>query len=308
MSAEKEVKKLSRRDFLRKAGTGATALVAAHIASSTSYAASTGETENGKAWGILINLTRCTGCNSCALACKEVNGLPYPDLPPRALDRDAYTFVDECLTHGENGEEEVCYVKRQCMHCLHPACASACTVSALRKTPEGPVVYDASKCIGCRYCQYACPFGVPTYEWEDPLGLIYKCQMCTSRLSEGQQPACVEACPSSALHFGEREQLLTFARAQIASNPDLYIDHIYGEREVGGTSILYMSAVPFSELDFPALGLEPIPRYAEAIMKLTPVIALTAASIASGLYWISKRRQLASVEIHADMGETGANK
>jgi formate dehydrogenase iron-sulfur subunit len=176
------------------------------------------------------------------------------------------------------------------MHCLSPACVSACTVGALQKTAAGPVVYDAGKCIGCRYCQYACPFGVPSYDWSNPLGLIHKCQMCVGRLAANQPPACVAACSSGALRFGTRKTLLAQARAQIASNPDRYVDHIYGEQEAGGTSVLYLSAVPFAALGFPELGAEPIAHEAEAVMRQTPVVALTVAAVATSLYWLTKRR------------------
>ncbi len=119
---------------------------------------------------------------------------------------------------------------------------------------EGPVVYDSEKCIGCRYCQYACPFGVPTYQWDNVLGLIRKCEMCFSRIGDGVLPACVAACPNGALRFGKRHELLAQAKAQIASRPGHYVDHIYGEHEAGGTSMLYLSDVPFSLLGFPTLG------------------------------------------------------
>jgi formate dehydrogenase iron-sulfur subunit len=163
-------------------------------------------------------------------------------------------------------------------------------VGALRKTPEGPVVYDSGKCIGCRYCQYACPFGVPTYEWDNPLGLIHKCQFCVTRLNEGEKPACAGACPSGALRFGKRREVLAQARAEIETNPGRYVDHVYGEHEVGGTSFLYLSAVPFREVGFPELASEPNPRYAEPVMTKTPVVALTVASMATGLNWILKLR------------------
>jgi formate dehydrogenase iron-sulfur subunit len=191
------------------------------------------------------------------------------------------------------------------MHCLHPACASACTVGALHKKPEGPVVYDSKKCIGCRYCQYACPFGIPTYDWDNPLGLIHKCQFCISKLEAGQKPACVSGCPAGALRFGNRSNLLVEAKAQIATNPGRYVDHIYGEHEVGGTSMLYLSGVPFAQLGLPSLGDMPAPRYAEAVMVKTPIIAASVASLATGLYWLIKRRDmnLAKAEIQISKDE-----
>ena len=163
-------------------------------------------------------------------------------------------------------------------------------VGALQKTSQGPVVYQAEKCMGCRYCQYACPFGIPSYEWENPLGLISKCQLCFARLSQGQEPGCAVACPNGALRFGRREALLAQARAQITSNPGRYVDHVYGEHEAGGTAMLYLSSVPFDRLGFPALSSDAIPHTAEAVMRRTPIIAVTVASAVSGIHWILQRR------------------
>jgi formate dehydrogenase iron-sulfur subunit len=186
------------------------------------------------------------------------------------------------------------------MHCKHPACAAACTVGALRKTPEGPVVYDADKCIGCRYCQYACPFGVPTYEWNNPLGLIVKCQMCVDRLNAGETPACTKACPNGALQFGKREELLGQARARIASNPGRYVDHIYGEKEAGGTAMLYLSPAPFAELGFPTLHGEAPTEAAEGVMVKTPLVAVTVASLVTGAHFLFQRRaEVAAYHLHA---------
>lgn len=278
---------ISRRDFLKSLGAGATAATLVPLVQAPAASASEVSAENS--WGMLIDLTRCVGCESCVLACKESNQLPNPTLIPSQFDTDAYTYLAK-YPEIEYPYEGRIYVKRQCMNCVHPACVSACTVGALTKSPEGPVVYDASKCFGCRYCQYACPFGVPAYEWENPLGLIHKCQFCSERLSEGEKPACAQACPNGALRFGRREELLAQAHAQIESNPGRYIDHIYGEHEAGGTSMLYLSAVPFTDLGFPELDSEPVPRYAEAVMKQTPVVALAVASVASGLSWFFQRR------------------
>jgi formate dehydrogenase iron-sulfur subunit len=293
---------LSRRQFLK---LGTAGVIASGFASSCPAGASEELPASEDAWGILIDLTRCTGCDSCALACRAENGLSDADEPPRQLDNQAYTFVERRETAG--GDQ---FIKHQCMHCLSPACVSACTVGALQKTAAGPVVYDADKCIGCRYCQYACPFGVPSYDWSNPLGLIHKCQMCIDRLAADQPPACVAACSSGALRFGTRKMLLAQARAQIVSNPGRYVNHIYGEHEAGGTSVLYLSGMPFADLGFPELGDEPIPHEAEAVMRKTPVVALTVAAVATSLYWLTKRRNeklsipVASGEVPGSEAET----
>jgi formate dehydrogenase iron-sulfur subunit len=280
---------MSRRAFVKRLGLGAAAVAGCTLLDGTQTAeASTGEVaDTGEAVGVLIDLTRCSGCQSCALACKASNELPLPTEVPAQLDSGAFSFVD---TRPQAGGKSS-YVKRQCMHCLHPACVSACTVGALRKTPQGPVVYDADKCIGCRYCQYACPFGVPTYQWDNVLGLIRKCEMCFGGVAKGQKPACVANCPNGALRFGKRSELLAQAKAQIASRPERYIDHIYGEHEVGGTSMLYLSDVPFAQLGFPTFGERTVSGYAETAMQLTPAVAATVATLATGLHLIFRRRQ-----------------
>lgn len=280
---------LSRRDFLKAAGTGAAAVTASCVLAGQAGSALASGAVSDQAWGMLIDVTRCTGCQSCALACKVANERPNPTVEPTALNSEAYMFID---AHSSAGSPDPLYVKRQCMHCQHPACVSACTVGALTKSADGPVVYDSKKCIGCRYCQYACPFGVPTYDWDNPLGLIHKCQMCVERLGEGELPACVSSCPAGALRFGRRSDLLNQAHAQIRSNPGRYIDQVYGEFEAGGTSVLYLAGVPFSQLGLPELGDQTISHYAEAVMKKTPVVAASVATLATGLYWLLKRRDL----------------
>ena len=283
---------LNRREFVRRAGIGIAAAAAGAVLTERKMAQASSTAPGGEAEdeaiGMLIDLTRCTGCNSCALACKAANDMPNPETPPQGLSSAALTYV----ATEDDGQGQPVYVKRQCMHCLHPACASACTVGALRKTAEGPVVYDAGKCIGCRYCQYACPYGVPTYDWDNPLGLIHKCQFCfQQRVAQGETPACVGACPNGALRFGKRSELLAQAHAQIASQPTIYENHVYGELEAGGASVLYLSAVPFEQLSFPQLANGAISQTAETVMGLTPAVALSVATLATGLHLLLRRRQ-----------------
>ncbi|MCO6450895.1 MAG: 4Fe-4S binding protein [Caldilineales bacterium] len=283
-------KSLTRRDFLKSTGVAAFALwLAGATPVSANSSASSGEA-SADAFGVLIDVTRCQGCNSCALACKKANGMPDAEKVPDCLDSSSLSFVDECGTPDSTDANGTRWVKRQCMHCLHPGCVSACTVGALRKTAEGPVTYDSSKCIGCRYCQYACPFGVPTYDWGNPLGLIHKCELCNKRLNAGEQPACVAACPTGAVQFGRRKDLLAQAHARINSAPDRYLDKVYGEFEAGGTSVLYLSDVPFEELGLPTLSDQSVPHYAESVMVKTPVVAASVAALATGIHFTRKNQ------------------
>lgn len=287
---------INRREFVRRAGIGIAAAAAGAVLTERKAAHASSIETDEDAVGVLIDLTRCTGCNSCALACKVANEKPNPELAPQALSSNALT----CVTTQQTDDGQEIHVKRQCMHCLHPACVSACTVGALRKTADGPVVYDAHKCIGCRYCQYACPFGVPTYDWDNPLGLIHKCELCFRRAARGEQPACVAACPNGALHFGKRHELLAQAHALIAARPDHYESYVYGEHEAGGTSMLYLSPVPFEQLNFPALGDGSIAHTAETVMAMTPAVALTVASLATGFHLLLRRRQQKDDAAHFD--------
>ncbi len=276
---------VTRRDFLKGAAAGSVALW--WLAQYPHDALAAGE--DATKWAddapaMLIDLTRCTGCQSCALACKEANRLPLTENPPARLDAKTYTVVEE--RHGVNkrGEEVTRYVKRQCMHCLNPACASACPAAAMHKSEEGPVLYRANRCLGCRYCEIACPFAIPRFDWNNGLApTINKCWMCIDRLREGEQPACAEACPAGALRFGARKALLQEAHARIRSNPDRYIDHVYGEHEVGGTSMLYLSDVPFEELGFPAdLPATAPPEETEKIMTKLPWVIGGLAVVLTG--------------------------
>ncbi|MFB3921463.1 MAG: 4Fe-4S dicluster domain-containing protein [Terriglobia bacterium] len=230
---------------------------------------------------ILVDTTRCIGCGACVGACKEANGLP--ENADTELTSDTLNIVE---THG------AVFVRKFCMHCQDPTCASVCPVGALKKTAAGPVIYEADRCMGCRYCMMACPFSIPRYEWKSALPKVRKCTMCAARQAEGQQPACTEICPVQASIFGERSELLAEAEKRLRENPSGYVQHIYGKEEAGGTSVLYLSAVPFEELGFPTnVPHDPLPLYTYRALSKIPSVVSAGALLLGGIWWITNRRE-----------------
>jgi formate dehydrogenase beta subunit len=217
--------------------------------------------------GLLYDTTLCVGCKACVVACADANGLPRDTgasggLYQAPADLNART-KNIIRLYAEGGR--ISYVKNQCMHCVDPACVGACMLGALQKREFGVVTYDQNKCIGCRYCQMACPFNVPKFEWSKAAPRIVKCELCKHRLAEGRQPACSEVCPRQAVIFGRRADLLAEARRRLREKPDLYVQKVYGETDAGGTQVLYVSHVPFEKLGFPQLGDQPVPAVQQAV-------------------------------------------
>jgi formate dehydrogenase iron-sulfur subunit len=268
--------------------------------------------------GVLYDGTRCIGCRACSVACKSWNR--RSDDPEEkvsveggiegkaTLSARTYTFM-RYREVGEGDDLKWAFVKIQCMHCLHPACETACIVGALKKDKEkGAEVYDRGKCIGCRYCMVACPFGIPTYEWDKQSPWIRKCTFCADRQKQSDgdsesgdtlQPACVTACPTDALEFfSEREDAVTEARRRIDAAPGRYYDHIYGEHEVGGTAWMYINSVSPEDLDLPQVSDEPVPRNAKKAMGTLPYYALGVIGLMAGIYWVTKRRQKVAAGDH----------
>jgi Fe-S-cluster-containing dehydrogenase component len=252
---------------------------------------------------VLHDITLCIGCRRCEGACNVVNELPAPEKPftdlsvlenQRRTTAKTYTVVNQ---KPGNGGRPV-FFKNQCNHCLEPACASACFVNAFTKTKEGAVVYDASVCVGCRYCMIACPFEIPTYEYDSAFSpRIMKCTMCHPRVLEGKLPGCVESCPTEALVFGKRDDLLKIARQRITRRPETYVDHIYGEREMGGTSWLYLSGVPFETIGMRMdLGVTPAPELTAGALGAVPMVVGLWPVLLTGIYAMSKRKEKIAAE------------
>jgi len=229
---------------------------------------------------MLIDITRCVGCHACEAACKQIHG--FPEEPEPVLSATALTVVQE---------REDKFVRRLCMHCQDPACVSVCPVGALQKTAAGPVVYESDRCIGCRYCMLACPFQVPTYEWNRVVPFVKKCDLCAERIATGGQPACVEACPVGAALFGTRVEMLAEAHKRITENAS-YVPRVYGSEEVGGTSVFFLSDVPFEKLGFvnPPIQ-QPMPTLTAGALGDVPTIVLVGGALLSALYWITQRRR-----------------
>lgn len=301
--------KISRRKFLGYlggacAGTAMTGVNRAFGAANKHFSGYPGSL------GVLHDVSKCIGCRRCEAACNQVNGLPAPERPfddlsvleqDRRTDSGVYTVVNRFFP--EDRAEEPVFAKKQCNHCLEPACASACFVKALKKDKSGAVVYDESLCVGCRYCMIACPFNIPAYEYNDPLTpAVTKCTMCfTTRLQEGKRPACVESCPKEALVFGERENLVKAAWKTIFKYPDRYISHVYGEHEMGGTSWLYISPVAFSKIGMREdLGVQPAAAFTAGPLSAVPIVVGLWPVLLTGIYAISRRKEKIAQEEQAD--------
>jgi formate dehydrogenase iron-sulfur subunit len=245
--------------------------------------------------GLLIDITRCIGCGACSEACKTANELPAEI--EDGLTADTWTVV------SERGSEN--FVRDLCRHCVEPSCVSVCPVGALVKREDGPVLYNKDICLGCRYCMIGCPFRIPKFEWHSATPRIRKCVLCAPRLDRGLPPACAEACPTEATVFGDRDTLVAVARARLAANPERYHPHIYGLTEVGGTSVLFLSPVPFEELDFDtAVASFPLPDLTWRLLMHIPNVVLLGAGFLGASYWLFRRRE----EVAATESEPAKNR
>jgi len=251
---------------------------------------------------VLIDTTHCIGCRACQVACKSWHDLPgerstFSDTwsNPRFMNSQNYTRVI-FQEVGKGDQLNWYFTKRQCMHCLDPACVSVCPVGALVKLKEGPVVYDDDKCIGCRYCMMACPFQVPKFQWESAVPLVRKCDFCADRLALGLAPSCTTTCPTGTLLFGERQNLLKEAHRRLGAHPERYYPQVYGENIVGGTSWFYLTPVSFTELGLDHrgfrtdLGNVPYGIYGREWMSKVPFVGLAVGGLALGLYYLNQRR------------------
>ena len=278
---------------------------------------------------ILYDSMKCIGCHTCEKACKEANNLPWDVVTEESdsaetttttegettetgttsttttttiediavnddLDADSWVNVKVWDTTFADGSTVSLYIRQACMHC--GSCAKVCPAKAIVQREDGIVTVDSDKCIGCHYCHAACPFDIPRYG-ED--GAMRKCIMCNERVDEGKEPACVEACPTNALTFGYRDELVVSGKEREAElveegNSSAYL---YGEDELGGVPLMY--ALPYS---YDVYGLPKLPLEAQNPVTLKDfgipagIIAGLAALAAGGMTYIRNREEKAGTE------------
>ncbi len=279
---------IDRRNFFKVLGvTGAT------LAFGNKADADPAANSDTEFMGILYDSTRCVGCQTCEFSCAEANNLPEPtDYPEVGVVRKTDETRRTVVNAYETSAGEV-YVKRQCMHCNQPACASACLTKAMFKTKESPVIWREDKCMGCRYCMVSCPFDMPKFEYNSPNPKINKCDMCYNRQKDGKMPACVENCPAEALVFGTRRELIAEAKKRIVENPGQYVDYIYGETEAGGTAFMYISGVPFEEIGLSTnIQKSSYPALTKGFLYSVPTVFVLWPALLLGLQEATKRNKL----------------
>ncbi len=240
---------------------------------------------------VIYDATRCIGCRSCVRACQSANNLPaaqhqYKDVDfnmPEKLSENNWTVIQVCgKKNGAGPTDDWSFIKKNCMHCNEPACASACPVAALRKTKDGTVIYEESRCIGCRYCLLACPYHVPQYQWKDRMPRVRKCNWCRQ---------CVDACPVGALVQGKRKDMIVEAHRRIDAEPGRYINRVYGENEAGGACQLILADMEHTKLGLPNLSSAARSSYADKIMKGLPGWIIGLGLFLGGLYRMEQHQR-----------------
>ena len=282
---------ISRRSLLKGVAAGSAATVLAPAAALADTKAP------DETFGLLYDSTKCVGCKACMAACNEANNVSFDTASsdgraamPVDLNEHALNIIK---VYNDPAGGNHAYIKRQCMHCVDPACVSACMIGAMKKLENGAVTYDPSLCVGCRYCEMGCPFNVPKFEWSKAIPKIVKCQLCNQRTSKGQQPACTEVCPAKAVIYGKRAELLEEAHRRLRENPSRYIQKVYGEHEAGGTQVLYLAGVDFEKLGLPAYSGRPVPETVHTVQHGIYqgfVMPIALYGVLAGMTWLNRRR------------------
>lgn len=157
-----------------------------------------------KQYAFYVNLAACIGCKTCQVACKDKNNLPVGLRWRRVMQYESGQWINQDGTFIPSNVA-VNFISTACMHCEKPICMEVCPTQAISKRADGIVLIDQSKCVGCRYCSWACPYGAPQYD--QSAGVMTKCTFCSDLIDQGQRPACVESCPQRAMDFGTLDEL-----------------------------------------------------------------------------------------------------
>ncbi len=311
---------ITRRNLLKASACGGALLACG----SSAQAARKMEMAPG-ALGILYDSTLCIGCQACMVGCKKANHMePDPADSNRTWDNPSdlssrtltviQKFEEGSGSQRNQEKDGFAFIKLQCMHCADPACVSACPVSAMTKDDTtGIVSYNKKACIGCRYCQIACPYNIPKFEWHKPLPQIVKCELCQHLIAKGGISACCASCPTGASLFGPVELLkkeahrrLLYTQGEAYEFPlhDIrstrtvshqaapYKNHIFGEKELGGSQVMMLSAVDFQKLGMPELPDESYASITENIQHtLYKGMFLPVALLGGLVYFVKKNAE-----------------
>ncbi|MDI6689359.1 MAG: 4Fe-4S dicluster domain-containing protein [Actinomycetota bacterium] len=235
---------------------------------------------------MLIDVTKCTACRACQVACKQWNQLPAekttcqgtyenpPELSPKTWTKLKFKEI------SENGEVKWLFRKMQCMHCTDATCVKVCPTGAAHETELGAVVIDQDKCTGCKYCVQNCPFEIPQYDTDT--NTVKKCRMCYDRVSNGLTPACAQTCPPGAIQFGEREEMVSLGLERVSAlKADGNLDaRLYGETELGGLGVMYVLAEKAKTYDLPEEPKVPISAvlWQDILKPLGPILGGAAVA------------------------------